>query len=136
MSTILTPSIPRIRPPAALGALRFAALAVAMAVLGCQGDTAAPKPARTVLFSMVPQFQSSAASAVPFDRVRVALNRLVPRNDTLLGVRAGTALDLVSSGPNTALDTVVDFPPGPTPWRCGSRSRSRAGRSAWRWTSG
>ena len=62
---------------------------------------------------MVPRFQSRAASAVQFDRVRVTLSRLAPGSDTVLGLRAGPALGVMSSGPGPiALDTTVDFPPG------------------------
>ncbi len=92
--------------PAALGALRLAALAVAMAVLGCAGDTVAPKaPPRTSL-SLLPFFQSRAAVTVPFDKARVTLTRL----GTVIG---GVVSDLGSAaqGP-TALDTTVDFPAG------------------------
>jgi len=61
-----------------------------MAVLGCLGDTAAPKPPRPVSFSMVPLFQSRAAFSVPFDKVRITLSR----------------------GTTVALDTTISFPLG------------------------
>ena len=71
--------------------MRLAALAVAMAVLGCLGDTAAPKSPRRVSLAMQPVFQSrAAASSVPFDRVRITLTR----------------------GTGVAFDTTIDFPPG------------------------
>jgi hypothetical protein len=61
-----------------------------MAILGCVGDTAAPKSLRPMRFSLVPVFQSRAAVSVSFDKVRIRLSR----------------------GTVPALDTTISFPPG------------------------
>ena len=82
--------------PVALGAVRLAAMVVAMAVGGCLGDTAAPRlvAGGRAAFSVEPRFASSVAFAVPFDRLRVTLSR-----------STGTALDTVIAWP--AADTAL-----------------------------
>ena len=77
------------RVPAGPGAIRYAALVAAMAILGCQGETA-PRSPRPVAFSLAPRFQQITASFVPFDRVRITLSR----------------------GASVALDTTISFPAG------------------------